>query len=596
AADGSSSAMRRKRRGLARGMGGLGALLAAALLVPPLGLWPGEGRFIASGLYWVLAAAWLAVVCLRATSLRLRWYAAPLAGMALLSLPAVWGDTLSLPVVSRVTALWLAGLVLAGVSACRLSRGGAARLGDALVAAGVAAAVTVYVQVLAPDPQAVWMPAAGDGRPSGLFMQVNCMASFLATVIGVATLQVLRGHHRGPMGLALGVMGPALVCCQSTVGVLGAALVVVALLLLARYYRVLVVLVAVAGIALGGLAGWQSISQPAPTTAAVVAAPVGASPTSSHAPPVPYPDLVTGLDHSDGRAARVILWRAAWRQWLTHPFFGTSMGSFTRVFTEVLRDPELGYRWETTTRHPHNELLFQAVEGGLVAVSGLLLIVGWGLWRTYLAWRAMAPVGGFCAPRGDAAGWLVCCLPIALHAMVELPLYQSPLHVLVPVLLAGIGVARSGTVAGGRVWTAPPRLAPWLRALGVVVALAATVQCINNARVAGAVSVAVRSAGADIQPLRDALRWNPWVDPDEVGLGGLARSVWLYNHHHDEALRASAQAWLSDYLTRYPSPEMYRTLLQLERAGGDMTAYRQTLARAQYLFPWSSLIPATPEP
>jgi len=66
--------------------------------------------------------------------------------------------------------------------------------------------------------------------------------------------------------------------------------------------------------------------------------------------------------------------------------------------------------------HPHNELVYWLIEGGVVIVLGMLsaiVAVLLGLIR--------------CGPR-RAAGYLAMLLPITLHTQVELPFYISSLH------------------------------------------------------------------------------------------------------------------------------------------------------------------------
>jgi O-antigen polymerase len=62
--------------------------------------------------------------------------------------------------------------------------------------------------------------------------------------------------------------------------------------------------------------------------------------------------------------------------------------------------------------HPHNELLFWWIEGGVIPVLSLLLFA---LWFSIRVWRH--------GTINHKAVW-VCCIPILLHTQTEYPLYH----------------------------------------------------------------------------------------------------------------------------------------------------------------------------
>ncbi|STW66278.1 lipid A core-O-antigen ligase [Klebsiella michiganensis] len=89
--------------------------------------------------------------------------------------------------------------------------------------------------------------------------------------------------------------------------------------------------------------------------------------------------------------------------------------------------------------YPHNDLLFWWVEGGAVALLGLLVLGVSGFW---LLLRR---------PGVRQLALLACLMPILLHTQLEYPLYQSPVHwlfVLILVNLAGsLSVRRTDATA-----------------------------------------------------------------------------------------------------------------------------------------------------
>lgn len=113
------------------------------------------------------------------------------------------------------------------------------------------------------------------------------------------------------------------------------------------------------------------------------------------------------------------------------PLSGWGIGTFQHTYTERLAHhyslgSDYDYHW-TAMSHPHNELLFWGVEGGLLPVLGLMTIA---LWYSFVVWR-----------RGDVshkAMWIA-ALPIVLHTQTELPLYLSAPHLALLALLLALG-------------------------------------------------------------------------------------------------------------------------------------------------------------
>ncbi|MDO7597356.1 MAG: Wzy polymerase domain-containing protein, partial [Pseudomonadota bacterium] len=103
------------------------------------------------------------------------------------------------------------------------------------------------------------------------------------------------------------------------------------------------------------------------------------------------------------------------------------VGSFGRVFQyarpdfyEAHPDAVLPNQYVS---HPHNEILFWLVEGGVIAGIGLLaVLLGVILALKKLGWQR-------------SGAYAAMLLPIGLHTQVELPLYMSGLHWFVFIVL-----------------------------------------------------------------------------------------------------------------------------------------------------------------
>lgn len=102
---------------------------------------------------------------------------------------------------------------------------------------------------------------------------------------------------------------------------------------------------------------------------------------------------------------------------LTGVGYGGFLSSFRRYYAEKKqKDPSLLSIGNNNLNHPHNELLFWMVEGGILPLIGLLIIAGGFLviiWRTRKkqSWSAFGMV-----------------FPILLHTQLELPFYISVIH------------------------------------------------------------------------------------------------------------------------------------------------------------------------
>jgi O-antigen polymerase len=240
-------------------------------------------------------------------------------------------------------------------------------------------------------------------RPYGIFQQVNVLASFLATGMGIALYLAAQDPlalvRRWRLLLICAVLLMAtllVVVIQSRAGWIGAA--VVTLLLLpqvlrlphqARYWIVASLLV---GVGVGLYSMW-------------------------------FGGTVRSLDVLVGRQLRTIYWVHALEMIAKHPLLGYGYGHFEAAFVNdyyAVPQAQSGVPLiEQNLDHPHNEILYWGVEGGAVALLGLL------------AWL----YGGFRMLRGGTwsrrLALFALPFPLLFHSMVEYPFYHSVAHWLV---------------------------------------------------------------------------------------------------------------------------------------------------------------------
>lgn len=114
------------------------------------------------------------------------------------------------------------------------------------------------------------------------------------------------------------------------------------------------------------------------------------------------------------------VYRVSWELYKESPWVGHGLGSFQKVFQDkrvVHREPDkLNMGNVPRFTHPHNELIFWLVEGGSIAIIGILL-------AAIAILMQLIKIG-----RQRGMGYAALLLPIVLHTQTELPFYISNTH------------------------------------------------------------------------------------------------------------------------------------------------------------------------
>lgn len=405
----------------------------------------------------------------------------------------------------------------------------------------------------------LWVASSSLGRPAGVFHQVNVTSSFLATSLALALHLWLTGGRRLWPAVSLGVLSFGVILTQSTVGWLGMAL---------------------AGLLLGGLA-WPRRRADVLLSWGCITLGCGLAWLCRHG---------TGLapvSHAFGRESRLQVWRACLALIREHPLLGQGYGTFEGILPhgmQLLGEHQMERQVFT---YPHNEILYWVVEGGLVAGTGLLVLLVWGGLLVRRAWLSSMRAGGYGAVDGDAPGWVICALPILLHTQVEYPFYLSSVHFLVVVLLLGTASARLG-VYRPRPWLVVRGMRWLLVPAGCLLGAGVMAYALTGAWVKGTAARSMQTLGTDTAAMERAVRFNPWFARDAVGYDRFMAGVQQYNQSKDARELVPLAAFLHDYLKRHPDPGAYQMYLSILRAQGDSVGYAQTLAEARWRVPWSA--------
>ena len=155
---------------------------------------------------------------------------------------------------------------------------------------------------------------------------------------------------------------------------------------------------------------------------------------------------------------RLSLLNASWIIGLDSPFFGHGFDQFRYLYSDVYSEGRVDgsvFPYYRGHGHPHNEIAYLWVSGGLFALFGILAPILWFVFRT-------------CSKNLIS---LVVFIPLALHSNTEYPLYSASLQ-LITCLTALLFISRKYQAwRGGSQFLVKPSL----HLFGVAVSLASAV-------------------------------------------------------------------------------------------------------------------------
>ncbi|WP_417224462.1 Wzy polymerase domain-containing protein [Amphritea sp.] len=244
--------------------------------------------------------------------------------------------------------------------------------------------------------------------PYSIFQQINIHASFQATVLMIGLYLLSRPVSLSPRPLfTLTLLASIFLSCfivaysGSRVGLIGATAGVVILILcngrqwLKRKSLTLAVILTITAALLMGSQGIERSSGKLGDLTSLNEAGVA----------------------QNGSNSRINIYNISLELFRQQPLSGYGIGSFQKVWHDqkvdyLNRFPDANLPPQRLS-HPHNELMFWLVEGGLIAIAGILISVLAILYAAcQCGWR-----------RG--LSYTALLLPIGLHTQVELPFYIS---------------------------------------------------------------------------------------------------------------------------------------------------------------------------
>jgi O-antigen polymerase len=250
----------------------------------------------------------------------------------------------------------------------------------------------------------------GISRPHGVFLQPNVMASFMATGLAIAlftsvqvTLIKLKFSTplKGLIYFTLFSTSFLLLVLQSRTGHLSAILV---LALIAPYLyqksrkQLLINIIIIILALVTAMASFQSSDV-----------------------------AKRGGENYQSVGSRNVTYEVSIDMVKTKPFFGYGYGGFERSFIDhfnqyAIEHPEVGNTIKRLS-HPHNEVLFWVVEGGIIALLAFMLFT-----KAYITtWLNISRLKAFAL--------FALLLPILLHSQLEFPFYSSVSHFIIFILI-----------------------------------------------------------------------------------------------------------------------------------------------------------------
>ncbi|WP_413492488.1 O-antigen ligase family protein [Morganella psychrotolerans] len=480
----------------------------------------------------------------------LRWFAA---GVVILALPLLY---------TRPEWLFNGGLYWAGAAvgllfylSCvqlNLSRDGVYTLIFLWLLACMVHALLILLQLTPAGNWIAW-PVLNN-RPYGVFQQVNLLATFLACGIGLALFLFLVPENRQNKckgllsAFALFIFPCVLVLIQSRIGWLSAIITVMIMLILmgsvnAKCQSVIFLLC-------GTAAGWWLKNY----------------------------TLIGDISHSDSNGARLEMIGTAWEMLKQCPWTGWGAGGFeyTFQFFRVLQGKST--EGVGVVVHPHNEFLFWGVEGGAVALGGLLLIIIGGIKIVIPAWhryrREHNPL---------PLALCIIILPVLLHAQTEYPFGLSALHFALCLLL----LAQADKLSDMSARNIPvSRPAVNFVSIIIIAVSSAVILWMCSAFWLGLILTDIEHRGMqDIQPLTSVPEIVLITQHERAEFNRNMNRLMRYNQTHNPQLLAYYRVWAEKYLKTHTDENVYSSLIMILHYQGNKEDENYYLSQNEKLFP-----------
>ncbi|CAI1538860.1 O-antigen ligase family protein [Serratia fonticola] len=427
----------------------------------------------------------------------------------------------------------------------------------AILLAAVFQGVIALLQLTLPGTVPAWFDyPMKNGRPYGVFLQVNVLASFIACGLALALMLLLlpdfsltqpkaeRGR-RYALGLVLVLFPALLVWLQSRIGWLGGGISGALLLWL----------------------GWRQAKKL--TGIATVSMLFGIT--------IALTFQINGgvetVEHAASNQARLIMLQDSLKMIVEKPWLGWGYGGFEYGFQHYRLAAGLSTLGLGVVRHPHNEILLWWVEGGIAALAGMAILLCAGFRLFWLSWRK----------HGVSLALAIALLPLLLHSQTEYPFVLSSAHWAIFLLLLAQLDRQTDRATERTTFSSVTH--SMLRAVmpmaSAAIGIVASIGLYANL----SLTAVERNHFADIQPARRAMAFDPWVNTERWHYDQQTHALLMYNQTRDPRLLENYAQWAQGYLAQRIDKNVYASWLAIAQYQQDIATYRRLHQEAKALFP-----------
>ena len=474
----------------------------------------------------------------------------------LLTIPAFYPKSDISLSLGRVVGLWSGMALFFLLQQFRFSNKQKQRLLWFITIAVLIEAVFGWVQYLVLEPNNAFGYSTSVNRPYGIFQQPNVMASFLVT--GLALSGYLLTKHPKKyyskisevsfLYLMPALTIPLILFLASRTGWLSSFLVV--LFLLPYLYR---------------------FTTPKRFWGWIISILVGLIIGSATTVLTDGTAIITEKARVHDKA-RSLFYPQALDMLIEKPFTGYGYGRFEPEYiTYTARQHQLNPHYDPgypSLEHPHNELLYWGIEGGLLPVLAIIIASVIVLLRIYNA------------KQGTRLAMFALFVPIVLHSQLEYPFYHSAIHwITFIILLFWIDQrARSYRSASITFFTKT-----FFRVMSIVIPAIVSFYMLTALHTNYILTKFETSTIKDPQILEQVTNPILWKDRYDWDIYSTYLNIGLYQQ---EAKYIQPYIdWSLKAIRNKPRPALYNNLIIAYQGLGDTVRAEQVRSEAQYLFP-----------
>ncbi|EGA67108.1 PglL family O-oligosaccharyltransferase [Vibrio brasiliensis] len=474
----------------------------------------------------------------------------------MMTLPVFYAASAPALAVTRLSGLWAGLLLFVALQQFRFSNKQKQRLLWFITIAVFIEAIFGWIQFLLLEPGNPFGYNTLQNRPYGIFQQPNVMASFLATGLALSGYLLTRQpikYQRHISEVALlyimpVVTVPLLIVLGSRTGWLAALLSTA--LVLPYVYRFAT---------RKRMAGWS--------LAILLGVGLG---FSSFMLPAEQESVASQKVHLE--SPRKYTFPQALDMLIEKPFTGYGYGRFEAEYiVYTARQHQLNGNYKpglASMDHPHNELLYWGVEGGLLPLLAIVLAAVFVLARLSRA------------KKGTRLAMFGLFVPIVLHSQLEYPFYHSAIHWITFVILLYWVDQRTSSyhqVSFSIISQAA------LRVFSLVMPIVAGVYLLSSLHTNYVLTQFERSQPKDPDILNQVSNPIVWQDRYDWDIYSTFLNIGLIKQQN-EFIQPYID-WSLKIIKDKPRPAFYNNLILAYLGQGETVKAEQIRSEAQFLFP-----------